>query len=45
MLPTQQAAAARTVPQNSLITLEWIGRSENLVIAGPSGTGKSHFTE
>ncbi|WP_306819957.1 ATP-binding protein [Streptomyces sp. CA-210063] len=31
--------------QNSLITLEWIGRAENLVIAGPSGTGKSHFTE
>ncbi|MFJ4745322.1 ATP-binding protein [Streptomyces sp. NPDC088775] len=37
-----------TIPeptQNSLITLEWIGRAENLVIAGPSGTGKSHFTE
>jgi DNA replication protein DnaC len=31
--------------QNSLMTLEWIGRAENLVIAGPSGTGKSHFTE
>ncbi|MFE1443934.1 ATP-binding protein [Streptomyces sp. NPDC058739] len=31
-----------TIPepiQNSLITLEWIGRAENLVIAGPSGTG------
>lgn len=37
-----------TIPeptQNSLATLEWIGRAENLVIAGPSGTGKSHFTE
>ncbi|MFI9604828.1 ATP-binding protein [Streptomyces sp. NPDC052043] len=37
-----------TIPeptQNSLITLEWIGRAKNLVIAGPSGTGKSHFTE
>ncbi|WP_323186231.1 ATP-binding protein [Streptomyces sp. NBC_01373] len=37
-----------TIPeptQNSLITLERIGRAENLVIAGPSGTGKSHFTE
>ncbi|MEU6974056.1 ATP-binding protein [Kitasatospora aureofaciens] len=37
-----------TIPeptQNSLVTLEWIGRAENLVIAGPSGTGKSHFTE
>lgn len=28
-----------------LTTLEWIGRKENLVISGPSGTGKSHFTE
>ncbi|QFY12916.1 hypothetical protein GBF35_45860 [Nonomuraea phyllanthi] len=31
--------------QNALATLEWIGRADNLVIAGPSGTGKSHFTE
>jgi DNA replication protein DnaC len=31
--------------QNALATLEWIGRAENLVIAGPSGTGKSHFAE
>ena len=28
-----------------MTTLEWIGRKENLVISGPSGTGKSHFTE
>jgi DNA replication protein DnaC len=34
-LPTQQA----------LMTLEWVGRAENLAIAGPSGTGKSHFAE
>ena len=37
-----------TIPeptQNALSTLEWISRAENLVIAGPSGTGKSHFTE
>jgi DNA replication protein DnaC len=31
--------------QNSLMTLEWIGRAENLAVAGPSGTGKSHFVE
>ena len=26
--------------QDALATLEWIGRAENLVIAGPSGTGQ-----
>jgi len=31
--------------QNALMTLEWAARAENLVIAGPSGTGKSHFVE
>ncbi|MFF4508990.1 IS21-like element helper ATPase IstB [Streptomyces sp. NPDC001401] len=31
--------------QDSLKTLEWVGRRENLCICGPSGTGKSHFTE
>ena len=31
--------------QNALSTLEWIGRHENLAVAGPSGTGKSHFVE
>ncbi|MEU9851648.1 ATP-binding protein, partial [Streptomyces sp. NPDC047985] len=31
--------------QQALMTLEWVGRSENLAIAGPSGTGKSHFAE
>jgi DNA replication protein DnaC len=36
-----------TIPeptQNALATLKWIGRAENLVITGASGTG-SHFTE
>ena len=31
--------------QRALATLEWVGRHENLVVAGPSGTGKSHFCE
>ena len=31
--------------QQSLSTLEWIGRAENLAVSGPSGTGKSHFVE
>jgi DNA replication protein DnaC len=31
--------------QQALMTLEWIGRHENLAVCGPSGTGKSHFCE
>ena len=31
--------------QHALATLEWVGRHENLAVAGPSGTGKSHFVE
>lgn len=31
--------------QRALRTLEWIDRHENLVVCGPSGTGKSHFLE
>jgi len=31
--------------QSALQTLEWVGRAENLAMAGPSGTGKSHFVE
>ncbi len=31
--------------QTGLATLEWIGRAENLAVAGPSGTGKTHFVE
>ena len=31
--------------QQALGTLEWIGRGENLAVAGPSGTGKTHLVE
>ena len=31
--------------QHALATLEWVTRAENLCIAGPSGTGKSHLAE
>jgi DNA replication protein DnaC len=31
--------------QDALRSLEWVGRAENLVVCGPSGTGKSHFCE
>lgn len=41
--PEESSVSAAT--QDALATLEWIGRAENLVIAGPSGTGKSHLAE
>ncbi len=31
--------------QSSLRTLEWVTRRENLVVCGPSGTGKTFFLE
>lgn len=31
--------------QRALRSLEWVTRAENLVVAGPQGTGKSHFLE
>jgi DNA replication protein DnaC len=31
--------------QRALRSLEWVARHENLVVAGPSGTGKSHLIE
>ena len=30
---------------DALCSLAWVRRAENLVVCGPSGTGKSHFTE
>ena len=41
-------AAASSIPpptQQALRTLEWIGRRENLVVCGPSGTGKTFLLE
>ena len=34
-----------TATQHALRTLEWVDRRENLCVCGPSGTGKSHFSE
>jgi DNA replication protein DnaC len=41
----QTRSTIPTGTQGGLRTLEWIDRHENLVICGPSGTGKSHFCE
>ncbi|NJP30335.1 ATP-binding protein, partial [Microbispora sp. SCL1-1] len=40
--------SASSIPrptQDALKSLEWVTRRENLCICGPSGTGKSHFSE
>jgi DNA replication protein DnaC len=42
-LPEESSIPEAT--QQALTTLEWVGRRENLVVAGPSGTGKSHLVE
>jgi len=41
----EQDSSIPLATQTGLATLEWIGRHENLAIAGPSGTGKTHFVE
>jgi DNA replication protein DnaC len=41
----EKASAIPKPTQQALRTLEWINRSEALVVCGPSGTGKSHFIE
>ena len=41
-----ESASSIPVPtQHALRTLEWIGRKENVVVCGPSGTGKTFFLE
>jgi DNA replication protein DnaC len=41
----EHASAIPKATQQALQTLEWISRAENLVVCGPSGTGKSHLVE
>lgn len=41
----ETAAAILPATQRALRTLEWVKRRENLVLCGPSGTGKAHFLE
>ena len=40
-----KASAIPDEAQGALRSLDWMGRAENLVLVGPSGTGKSHFAE
>jgi DNA replication protein DnaC len=41
----EQVSSIPAPTQRSLSTLEWIDRHENLVVCGPSGTGKTHLLE
>jgi DNA replication protein DnaC len=41
----QKASSIPAPTQSSLRTLEWVRRRENLVVCGPSGTGKTFFLE
>jgi DNA replication protein DnaC len=40
-----KASSIAPPTQNALRTLEWVRRRENLVVCGPSGTGKTFFLE
>lgn len=42
---TPQASSIPAATQQALRTLEWVGRRENLVVCGPSGTGKTFLLE
>lgn len=41
----EQASSIPRATQDALKTMEWVRRRESLCVCGPSGTGKSHFTE
>ena len=41
----EQVSSIPAPTQRSLATLEWIDRHENLVVCGPSGTGKTFLLE
>lgn len=40
-----KASSIPAPTQSALRTLEWVRRRENLVVCGPSGTGKTFFLE
>jgi DNA replication protein DnaC len=42
---TPEASSIPTPTQQTLRTLEWVHRRENLVVCGPSGTGKTFLLE
>ena len=41
----ESASSIPAPTQHALQTLEWVHRRENLVVCGPSGTGKTFFLE
>jgi len=43
--PSASSIPAPTPTQQALRTLEWVHRRENLVVCGPSGTGKTFLLE
>lgn len=42
---TESRSSIPPPTQRALRSLEWVTRSENVVVAGPQGTGKSHLLE
>ena len=42
---TESRSTIPAATQRALRSLEWVTRAENVVVAGPQGTGKSHLLE